>query len=370
MSYTPLKDQITQEFLQPFILVWQKNDSDFNATQFVKEVFNKNWGNLELKERQHHLANCCHTHLKRPFPEAINFLILLLRQLDEKEELVGRFEYFFIPDYILLFGLKDFQASLDAMKKLTKYVTCEFAVRPFLIENQTKCLAFLDECANDQHQNVRRFASEACRPLLPWGQKLHALVGNPKPIFSILNQLMEDKAVFVQKSVANNLNDITKSHPDLVLEFCKKWFGKSSSVNWIIKHACRTLLKNGNASALSLFDYADSKDLVIEEFKVLDNNVQFGNALNFQFRISNHSGKTAKTRLEYCLYFLRKNGQVNRKVFKLSEKSLSSGESILIKKKHSIQEISTRTYYPGEQQLSIQINGEEKVRCSFILVMK
>ncbi|MFQ8584520.1 MAG: hypothetical protein ACLSA6_19335 [Holdemania massiliensis] len=60
-------------------------------------------------------------------------------------------------------------------------------------------------------EHVRRLASEGCRPLLPWGQVLNCFRQDPLPVLKILELLKADPAPYVQKSVANNLNDLSKT---------------------------------------------------------------------------------------------------------------------------------------------------------------
>ena len=57
----------------------------------------------------------------------------------------------------------------------------------------------------------------------------------------------------VRLSVANNLNDISKDNPQIVIALAKKWKGQSENIYWVIKHGCRTLLKQGNHEILNLF---------------------------------------------------------------------------------------------------------------------
>ncbi|GLL57169.1 hypothetical protein KUBF_48340 [Bacteroides finegoldii] len=72
---------------------------------------------------------------------------------------------------------------------------------------------------------VRRLASEGCRPRLPWAMALPNLKKDPTPIIPILENLKNDPARFVRLSVANNLNDIAKDNPEIVIDLAKKWKG-------------------------------------------------------------------------------------------------------------------------------------------------
>ena len=115
---------------------------------------------------------------------------------------------------------------------------------------------------------VRRLASEGCRPRLPWAMALPNLKENPAPIIPILENLKNDPARFVRLSVANNLNDIAKDNPEIVIDLVKKWKGESKEVDWIIKHGCRTLLKQGNPEVMELFGFNSTiSNICVEDSK-------------------------------------------------------------------------------------------------------
>ena len=87
---------------------------------------------------------------------------------------------------------------------------------------------------------------------------LSSVKKDPSPVLGILEQLKADPSLYVRKSVANNLNDISKTHPDLVAKIAKDWYGKNKHTDWIVRHGCRTLLKKGNRFVLELFGFVDA----------------------------------------------------------------------------------------------------------------
>src|SRR5690606_35514298 len=117
-----------------------------------------------------------------------------------------------------------------------------------------------------KHWGVRRLASEGCRPRLPWGMALSHLKEDPLPIIPILENLKNDPSRFVRLSVANNMNDIVKDNPQTVIELAKKWYGTSKEVDWVIKHGCRTLLKQGNPDVMALFGF----DTAVKKYRIED----------------------------------------------------------------------------------------------------
>jgi len=152
-----------------------------------------------------------------------------------------------------------------------------------------------------------------------------------------------------------------------MLTIAKEWLGRNDHSNWIIKHAARTLLKDGNSKAMQLFGYAKLEKMDSSGFKVIESNINMGESVSFEFQLKNKSNTMEKVRLEYGIYFKMSNQQNNRKVFKISERQLSAGEVIKINKSHTIKPISTRKYYAGEHFISLILNGHELAKQAFIL---
>jgi len=213
-----------------------------------------------------------------------------------------------------------------------------------------------------RHENhhVRRLASEGSRPRLPWAMALPELKNDPTPILPILENLKNDPSVYVRKSVANSLNDISKDHPELVISIAKKWSGLSKETDDIIKHACRTLLKQGNHTVLKHFGLRANANIVLSNFIIRTPVISVGQGLEFSFEVLNNDNKNLNVRLEYGVYYLRNNGRHSKKVFKISERQLNPSQKVEIKRQQSFKPITTRRFYPGQHQLSIIINGEEK----------
>jgi hypothetical protein len=198
---------------------------------------------------------------------------------------------------------------------------------------------------------------------------LPALKENPAPIIPILENLRNDISRFVRLSVANNLNDIAKDNPDVVIGLAKKWQGESKEVDWVLKHGCRTLLKQGNADAMEIFGFGSAvKNIGVEDFQILTPKVQIGKSLEFTFKLLNNNDKKTKIRLEYGLYYQKANGTLSKKVCKISEKEYAENSITQITRKHSFKVVTTRVLHLGLHQVSIIINGNEFEKYDFELV--
>ena len=224
------------------------------------------------------------------------------------------------------------------------------------------------EWSRHPNHHLRRLASEGCRPRLPWAKALPAFKQNPDDILPILENLKNDPSEYVRKSVANNLNDISKDHPELVVSIAKKWKDHTKNTDWIIKHACRTLLKQGNAEVMQLHGFGSSKKIKLQNFEILTPHVNIGDYLAFRFLLQNLENKPKKIRLEYAIYYQKANGTLSKKVFMISEKEYPAQSETTILRKQSFKLISTRKFHPGLHQIGIIINGIEKNRGDFYVI--
>jgi hypothetical protein len=169
----------------------------------------------------------------------------------------------------------------------------------------------------------------------------------------------------VQKSVANNLNDISKTHPDLVIKIAKEWYGKNEITDWIVKHACRTLLKKGNRDALAIFEFDNVSSVDVEGFALDATSISIGEDISFSFTVL--TKEATKARLEYGIDYVKSNGKRNRKIFQISEVSLKENIKKSYTKKHSFADVSTRKHYAGTHSITLIVNGIERGTLDFEL---
>ncbi|MFN8713715.1 MAG: DNA alkylation repair protein [Bacteroidota bacterium] len=364
---TLLKDLYSPEFYSRFADVAEELLTDFDRKKFVKAIYTADWERKELKERMKHTTQTLHAFMPKEFVKAASIVRKLAIAIPKHKNYQPSFAYMFLPDYIEQYGINHIDASIKTMEAVTALASCEFAVRPFLAEYGDEMFAQMLAWSTHKNHHVRRLASEGARPRLPWGMAVPGLKANPHPVLPILENLKTDSSEYVRRSVANNLNDIAKDHPQIVLSIAKKWKGLGADTDAIVKHGCRTLLKQGNAEILKHFKLADDPALTISDFKILTPEVKTGEYLDFTFTVSNSSRKAQTIRLEYTLYYLMKNGQFSKKVFKISEKLYAAGNSTHVLKKHSFRVITTRQYYTGLHKLGVILNGKEKVTGEFML---
>ncbi len=354
----PLKNLYTKTLIDNLSEAIVKHYTDFNYRQFKRYVFDQDWQQRELKQRLRHITRGLHQFLPDSYSKALKILKPVSKNL-------SGFEYMIFPDYVELYGMDHFDESIAALEHFTRYSTSEMAVRPFIIQYPKKMMAQMLRWSRSDNYHVRRLSSEGCRPRLPWAMALPGFKKDPAPVLKILERLKQDESEYVRRSVANNLNDISKDHPRLVLKLARQWHGRHPDTDWLVKHACRTLLKKGNSTAMRLFGLKKPSHVTLTKFKV-DKTVKRGDSLSFSFALTTQKKSLGKLRVEYALGFLRANGTQSEKVFKISE-AVYQHNARTIRKNHSFKPISTRRYYPGKHSVVIIINGLEFARRNFHL---
>jgi 3-methyladenine DNA glycosylase AlkC len=228
--------------------------------------------------------------------------------------------------------------------------------------------------AKSENEHIRRLASEGCRPRLPWGIALSMFKKDPKPVLSILEILKKDPSLYVRKSVANNLNDISKDNAPLVIDTVKRWKNDNSNTDWIIRHGCRTLIKKAVPEVMELFGYTKFHgDQTLVENSLIDvepKTLAIGESSELKYEIAIREGQNAKIRIEYSIYFVKANGKVSSKTFLISDKLVDGGTFVHGTKKHNWADLTTRRHYPGKHKISLLVNGIEVAETEILILKK
>lgn len=340
----------------------------FSKQDFTDRIFEDDFKNKEWKERMKHTTRVLHEFLPADFPKAVKTIKKIISALREQRFGEDNLAFMFFPDYIETYGLDDFDHAVEALEFITQFVSCEFAVRPFIIRYGDKMLEEMRRLSLHENHKVRRFASEGSRPRLPWAMAIPELKKNPAAVLPILENLKNDPSEWVRRSVANNLNDIAKDHPELVIEIAQKWRGISKETDAIIKHGSRTLLKQGHVAILKQYGL-ESKNIELGDFTILTPSVKIGDSLEFSIHLKNNDISSQTVRLEYAVYYQKSRGHLAKKVYKISERVYQPEEFAKVHRKQSFRLITTRKFHAGLHQLSIIVNGEEKALKDFELTI-
>lgn len=327
----------------------------FPAPQFEAEAL-RGLGELELKARARHIADALERVL--PGPPARAFRLLVKSLGTPGASASGGFVYFPYSEYLERHGPEDFDAALEANYELTKRFTGEFSLRSLLRADAPRVFKTLERWAKDESEHVRRLVSEGTRSRLPWGTRVPALLSDPAPVLALLEALKDDEAEYVRRSVANNLNDIAKDHPDLVIATCTRWLaGASKERKKLVEHALRTLVKKGEPRALALLGAGGERLRVTGA--VEPKRVRLGEKVRISAVVKNGSEKSAHVVVDARVHFVKKKGPSAStvKVFKLGRVDLPAGETTTITRAFPMQHRTIRELHGGIHRVEVQVNG-------------
>jgi len=356
----PLKNMFNRESIRACALDIQAVYNSFKVDEFLDSIIDETWEKLELKARCRHITLNLGKYLPSDYSEAVAILEKVADNYSAGLFVLGMS----FPDYVEIYGLDEsnWNISIKALEKFTTLWSSEMGVRPFILKYEERMMKQMLIWAGNENEHIRRLSSEGCRPALPWAIALPKFKQDPAPILPILTKLKADPSAYVRKSVANNLNDISKTRPDIVIKIATEWYGENDYTNWIVKHGCRTLLKKGNNEILALFGLNENSN-VVEDFVLYTKIISIGDNLNFSFAIT--AKKDNKARLEYGIDYVKSNGKTSRKIFKISEVFLKGNERKAYTKNHSFVDLSTRKHYPGKHSIVLIVNGNEMEKVDF-----
>ena len=125
------------------------------------------------------------------------------------------------------------------------------AVRPAVAAELDAALRLLEPWVHASDANARRFASELTRPRGVWCSHLQRLKAEPEAALALLEPLRADPSKYVRDSVANWLNDASKTRPAGVVSVCARWCTESDTpeTRSIATRALRTVRSASGSNA-------------------------------------------------------------------------------------------------------------------------
>ncbi len=363
MSDSAFKNFINATVVKKMGAAFHAAYPSFNQKRFLKII--SQLDSLELKARVLLLTEGLRAELPKKYSEDAT----IIKKVLSEKKLKG-FELWPVSEYISQFGTDHFDKSMDLMYEMTQAFTSEFAIRPFLNKDPEAILEKLEKWIEDENVHIRRWISEGTRPLLPWGGKIQSFIRRPATLH-LLEKLKYDEELYVRKSVANHLNDISKDHPELLIKTLKSWVKNAppehkDKIDWIKKQGLRTLIKKGHRGALGLMGVTGEAKVNLKNFKTNQKNYKMGDTLAFEFLIESTSLKPQDLIVDYLINFVKANGSRSAKVFKLKALTLKAGEKVIVKKNHSLKRITTMTFFKGEHEVQIQVNGKVIKKASWM----
>jgi 3-methyladenine DNA glycosylase AlkC len=333
---------------------------DFDEARFLRIALQGLEG-LSLMQRLRRMTESLHAVLPGNYQRNLGILRELAPQLP------SGFVTLFLPDYVALHGRGNVALSLDALKYFTRFGSAEFAIREFLRDDLKGTLATLEGWAHDEDEPVRRLASEGTRPRLPWSFHLPAIAADPALAAPILDALRADPSLYVRKSVANHLNDVTRAHPDWVLGRLARWPLDNALTAWIARRALRTLIKAGDRRALAVIGAGEKARVRVLLFKVGPARVRLGERVTFRLEFVSTATAAQRLVVDFAIHYVKKSGASAPKVFKWKELTVGARQTVALGRSQVIKDFTTRTHYPGRHAVDLLINGEKHGSASFEL---
>lgn len=332
----------------------------FDGERFL-QLASEGLDDLSIMQRLRQIAVSFHATLPGPYERNIEILWTLAPRINHG------FASITLPEYVALYGQDHFDLSMKALAFFTRFGSSEFAIRHFLLKDMPRTLAVMQSWSMDENEHVRRLSSEGCRPRLPWSFQLKQLIADPSPVAPILENLKSDPSLYVRKSVANHLNDITKDHPDLVLAKLSHWDQSDARTAWIMKQALRTLVKKGDTRALNVFGAGHKAEVKIDTFTVTPSSLSLGGAVQIAAKFAATGDAPQKLVIDYAVHYVKKTGGTSKKVFKWKELTLAPRTCAELTITRPIRNFTTRIHYPGTHLVEFIVNGEVLGEAAFEL---
>lgn len=143
-------------------------------------------------------------------------------------------------------GLDDYKSALPYFENAAaseSWDVREFAqmfFRKLIKKYPDEMHTFLSKLTESENANVRRFVAETLRPV----QENQWFYRKPEFSLGVLRKMFREHSVYPRTAVGNNLSDLARRLPELVLDIVRELVesGDKNS-HWIAYRACRNLVK-------------------------------------------------------------------------------------------------------------------------------
>lgn len=333
----------------------------FPSARFVK-LATTGLGRLELLDRGRHIARALGECLPPDYPAAVKILVRSLGPEHEGDELLGAgmAPFYYLPHtmYVAERGLEHLELSLAAQHELTRRFSAESSIRPYIARYPEETFAALRAWTGDPNAHVRRLVSEGTRLRLPWAQRVSWLDEHPGRVLELLERLKDDPSSMVRRSVANNLNDLGKVHPALLVRTCRAWLkGASDERRALVEHALRSAIKRGETDALRLLGYGAKATVKLEKVRFTPARVAIGGRVAMRFTLRSTAREAQDLLVDVAVHFVKARGNTSRKVFKVSRLRLPGRGTAQLGASFSLAVHTTRKPMPGTHRVDVLVNG-------------
>ena len=352
-----LKDSYGSEMAERVAGMLSAVDPGFDSAGYVAVAL-AGYEDLELMGRGRQLGRALAGFLPEDPCEAARIIRAALPPIPEARAWRGMQGFVLLPfgEYLAEYCTGCFEEAMATQYEITKRFTSEFSIRVFIRTDPERTLARLREWARDPDEHVRRLVSEGTRPRLPWAPQLQALREEPAPALELLELLKDDPSEYVRRSVANNLNDIGKDHPGLLVDVAAQWWADGDdNRRALVRRALRSLVKVGDPAALDVLGYRPDPSLSARV--VVPGRARIGESLPLTAEVTNTGQQPVPALVDFIVGFARPGGKVSEKVFKGGEVQVPPGGAATIRASVSLRLHSTRKTHAGPHTVAVLLNG-------------
>ena len=181
----------------------------------------------------------------------------------------------------------------------------------------------------------------------------------PLELVELLELLKDDPSTMVRRSVANNLNDLGKVHPELLSRTCEAWLADASAGRRVlVEHALRSAVKRGDREALRLLGFGGQPSVAVEDVTFTPARVPIGERVSMTFALRSRSSKPQNLLVDVAVHFVKARGEARPKVFKLDRIELPPRGRVEFETSFSLAVHTTRVPKPGHHAVDVLVNGK------------
>ena len=274
-----------------------------------------------------------------------------------------------IAHFISLYGLADFDASLDAFCELSKHrCTRGGEIREFIIKDADRCFERFGEWVTDENANLRLFvAASLCMRGIrqKW---LRPFIEDPQPILALLETLKDDPDARVREQVATDMRDIVKEYPEVGYATLERW-GQDGKVETqkILKQALKYQVKIGDERAFKLLGLGavpklGKADIRLTELQSERLALPINDVFRFSFSLQSKSDAAQTILTYYVVAYKRPSGHITRKRYRLSQRKLKPRQRVKYEKSlfplPSLKQYADGKACLGWHRFELEINGD------------
>jgi hypothetical protein len=146
------------------------------------------------------------------------------------------------------------------------------------------------------------------------------------------------------------------------------WSLENKHTAWIAKHALRSLIKQGDVRALTVIGAGAKAEVELLDVRVEPAVVRLGETITLSFTVKSTVPVEQRLVIDYAIDYVKANGGVSAKVFKLKTLELAGFGSEVVARRQVIRDFTTRKHHVGRHGVRVMVNGEVLGQTDFTIV--